>query len=110
MIGERLLELRRQRGMTQQELANQLGLTKYTISSYEMDKSAPSDELKVQLARIFDVSTDYLLGLVNQTVSYQKLERAMILPEASPEFRKEVEQYVEFLYYRKYHRDLPVEE
>ena len=110
MIGERLLQLRKEKGMTQQELAKQLGITKYTISSYEADKSAPSDELKVQIAKIFDISTDYLLGLVDQPLSYRKLERAVILPENTPDFRSEVEQYIYFLYYKKYHRDLPPED
>ena len=88
--------------MTQQELADQLGLTKYTISSYETDKSDPSDEIKIQLAQIFDVSVDYLLGLVSQQLSFIDLERAVLLPVDSLELRQEVEQYIEFLYYRKY--------
>lgn len=102
MIGQRLYQLRKEHDMTQQELAKRLGLTKYTISSYEMDKSAPSDEVKVQMAQIFNVSVDYLLGLVSQQNSFMDLERAVMLPENSLEFRQEVEQYIEFLYYRKY--------
>lgn len=102
MIGQRLYQLRKDHDMTQQELADRLGLTKYTISSYETDKSDPSDEIKMQLAQIFDVSVDYLLGLVNQKLSFMDLERAVLLPVDSLELRQEVEQYVEFLYYRKY--------
>lgn len=102
MIGQRLYQLRKDHDMTQQELADRLGLTKYTISSYETDKSDPSDEIKMQLAQIFDVSVDYLLGLVNQRLSFMDLERAVLLPVDSLELRQEVEQYVEFLYYRKY--------
>lgn len=102
MIGQRLYQLRKDHDMTQQELVDRLGLTKYTISSYETDKSDPSDEIKMQLAQIFDVSVDYLLGLVNQRLSFMDLERAVLLPVDSLELRQEVEQYVEFLYYRKY--------
>ena len=102
MIGQRLYQLRKDHDMTQQELADRLGLTKYTISSYETDKSDPSDEIKMHLAQIFDVSVDYLLGLVNQRLSFMDLERAVLLPVDSLELRQEVEQYVEFLYYRKY--------
>ena len=50
MIGERLSFLRKEKGMTQQELAEALELTKYTISSYEADKTAPNDEIKVAIA------------------------------------------------------------
>ena len=102
MIGQRLYQLRKDYEMTQQELADQLGLTKYTISSYETDKSDPSDEIKIQLAQIFNVSVDYLLGLVDKRISFIDLERAVLLPIDSMEFRKEVEQYIAFLYYRKY--------
>ena len=41
MIGERLSELRKDAGMSQQELADMLSLTKYTISSYEREKTMP---------------------------------------------------------------------
>lgn len=105
MIGQRLYQLRKEYDMTQQELADQLGLTKYTISSYETDKSDPSDEIKIQLAQIFNVSVDYLLGLIDQKISFIDLERAVLLPVDSMDLRKEVEQYIAFLYYRKYQQE-----
>ncbi len=47
MIGERLNELRKDKGMTQQELGELLSVSKYTISSYENDKTSPDDHNKV---------------------------------------------------------------
>lgn len=85
MIGDRLSELRKDRGMSQQELADKLKLTKYTISSYEREKTMPSDEIKIELAKIFDVSIDYLLGLINEPLSYQKPNNYIKLPDNLPD-------------------------
>lgn len=65
MIGERLLDLRKDAGLTQDELADILKINKHSISSYERDKSEPPDAIKIEIARYFGVSVDYLLGLTN---------------------------------------------
>lgn len=63
MLGERISELRRSRGWNQVELAKRLSITKQTVSNWENDNIQPSIEMLVRLAKIFGVSTDYLLGL-----------------------------------------------
>jgi len=62
-FGTKLKELRTQAGMTQQQLATLVGVTKSVISFYELRDRSPSPEVLVKLARIFHVSTDYLLGI-----------------------------------------------
>ncbi len=62
-FGDRLKTLRTQKHLTQQQLADRLGLTKSVISAYETQLRRPSYETLVQLSRIFRVSTDYLLGV-----------------------------------------------
>lgn len=62
-FGKRLKTLRTQAGMTQQQLACRIGVTKSVISFYELQERSPSPQVLVKLARIFHVSTDYLLGL-----------------------------------------------
>ena len=62
-FGGRLKELRKQHGMTQQQLADRIGVTKSVISFYELKERAPSPEILIKLAYIFHVSTDYLLGI-----------------------------------------------
>ena len=47
MIGERLAEIRKDHGDTQQDLADKLNVTKFTISNWEQEKSVPSHELLV---------------------------------------------------------------
>ncbi len=67
MIGERLKQLRIKNGLKQQELANMFGLSSGTISFYESEQRKPDIEFIVAVAKYFDVSTDYLLGLTNAT-------------------------------------------
>lgn len=63
MLGIRINELRRYRGWSQVDLANRLSISKQTVSNWENDNIQPSVEMLVRLAKLFDVSTDYLLGL-----------------------------------------------
>lgn len=64
-FGERLRQLRQARGMTQQELAQKLNLTKASVSAYETSGKYPSVEVLKELACLFHVSADYLLGLAD---------------------------------------------
>ena len=62
-LGNRLKTLRLKKGLTQKELAIQIRVTKSTVSAYEKGERKPPYETLVLLARIFNVSTDYLLGV-----------------------------------------------
>lgn len=61
-FGDKLRELRTERNMTQEELANRLGIVKATVSGYETSQTYPSIEVLIKLCDIFDVTSDYLLG------------------------------------------------
>ena len=52
-----------QNGLTQQQLATQLGVTKSVISFYERQERTPSPEVLRKMAAIFRVSTDFLLDI-----------------------------------------------
>ena len=67
-FGNRLKEMRIQAGMTQQQLASKLGITKSVISFYELRERTPSPEILVKLAAEFKVSSDYLLGIEKKKV------------------------------------------
>lgn len=58
----RLGELRKARGLSQQQLAEQLGLSTSAIGMYERGKREPSHETLREISAFFEVSTDYLLG------------------------------------------------
>lgn len=63
MLSKKITELRLSFGWTQVQLAQKLGITKQTISNWENDNIQPSIDMLVKLSKIFNVSTDYLLGL-----------------------------------------------
>ncbi len=58
----RIRELRKERKMTQTQLAELLATTQDTVSLWELGKSYPDIPSLVRLCDIFDVSADYLLG------------------------------------------------
>lgn len=61
-FGEILAELRQDKGMTQKDLAVMLNVAKSSISNYETGQRRAHTELICKAARVFSVSTDYLLG------------------------------------------------
>lgn len=63
MLGQRICETRTAFGWSQVELAKRLGVAKQTVSNWENDNIQPSIEMLMRLARLFGVTTDYLLGL-----------------------------------------------
>ena len=62
-FGNVLKTLRLRENMTQAQLAQKLGLTKSVISAYETGLRLPSYDILIHIARIYNVSTDYLLGI-----------------------------------------------
>ena len=60
---ERLKALRKESNLSQSQLGNMLYVTKVSICKYEKGISKPSSDVLIDLSRIFNVSTDYLLGL-----------------------------------------------
>ena len=63
MLGTRIKELRKEFGLSQVELALRMEVTKQTISNWENENIQPSIDMLVDLANVFNVTTDYLLGL-----------------------------------------------
>ena len=61
-LGARLQELRKQKGLTQEQLAEKLNITNHSVSKWEKDINAPDITLLVELADLFETSVDYLLG------------------------------------------------
>ncbi|MBR5346007.1 MAG: helix-turn-helix transcriptional regulator [Clostridia bacterium] len=81
MIGERLKEIRKDHGDTQQDLANKLSVSVFTIQSWEQEKSAPSHDLLVALCGLYQVSSDYLLGLKSDDPVFVTKREADLSPE-----------------------------
>jgi transcriptional regulator with XRE-family HTH domain len=62
-FGMKLKTLRLQNRFTQADVAHKLGLTKSVISAYETGLRLPSYDILIQIAKLFKVTTDYLLGV-----------------------------------------------
>lgn len=62
MIGEKLVQLRKEKKRTQQEVADYLGVTRPAYTAYEKDSRNPDYETLKKIATYFNVTTDYLLG------------------------------------------------
>ena len=87
-FSDRLISLRKERGMTQEELAKAINKKRSTLSGYETEGKEPDLELVCFLAKYFGVSTDYLLGysdernhveqvFFNDTVNFERHFRSL---------------------------------
>lgn len=62
-LGDQLKELRHERNLKQSALAKMLSVDQRTISNWETGIREPDYEMLVKIAKLFDVTTDYLLGV-----------------------------------------------
>lgn len=65
-FGTKLKELRNEKGLTQKEVANMLGIHNVTYLHYEKDEREPPLKILAEMANLFGASTDYLLGLTDE--------------------------------------------
>lgn len=61
-IGNKIMELRKKNGMSQEELAEKLGVARQTISKWELGETSPDLKQSKEISRIFDVSLDELVS------------------------------------------------
>ncbi len=80
-LGQKILGLRKSKGFTQEEFAEKLGVTAQAVSKWENDASCPDIMLLPEIAKIFGVSIDELMG---------------VKPAAEPEVEKVTAEKVEF--------------
>ena len=62
MLGEKIQRLRKEKGLSQEQLAAQITVSRQAISKWELGESTPDTDNIVQLCKIFQVSADYLLN------------------------------------------------
>jgi len=101
-FGKRLRELLQQRGMTQTELGDAVGVSKRVITYYESDDAQPPGALLVDLAKALKASADELLGLkpVKHRASPKKarlLKRLEKVDELPPADQRAVLSFVDAL-------------
>jgi len=101
MIGERLKQLRKERGIKQEDLAKIIGVTKSSVSMYETNKTTPSYSALAEIVRHFNVSADYLIGVVDEEVPPCSKDVFIRLPSCLSEFDcKLLLEFLELMIYR----------
>lgn len=98
MIGERLADVRKDHGDTQADLADRLKVSLSSIRSWEQEKSSPPHELLVSICKIYEVSSDYLLGLSDVDPAYVQRRR---LESFSSEELEELNNFENYLLWRR---------
>lgn len=74
MLGMRIKNLRKKVGLTQKQLADKLNIAPSTVAMYEAGKRDPDTETLKMMSKIFDVTTDYLLGNESKVVTQEHLD------------------------------------
>ncbi|MBQ7012746.1 MAG: helix-turn-helix transcriptional regulator [Oscillospiraceae bacterium] len=82
---EKLMQLRREHGWSQEQLAEQLGVTRQTVSKWELGSTTPEMNKLLEMSRIFGISIDELTG--NTAFSAKPQETAAV-PERKPLLRQ----------------------
>lgn len=79
MLKEKLLQLRKKQGLSQQEVADKLHLTRQTISNWECGQGAPSIDKAKELSMLYHVSLDDLVGNEVEVVTVSQQKTLFIL-------------------------------
>ena len=90
-VPERLKRLRKLRGLTQEQLAQKIGITRFLIASYERGKNHLADEMIIRFAIALKVSTDKILGvenLSNENFASTRFTKRLKDLESLPERKK----------------------
>ena len=98
MIGELLAEIRKDNGDTQKMLAKKLDVTVSTVRSWEQGRSSPPHEMLVSICKMYQVSSDYLLGLTRVDPTYVQRKR---LERFTKEELQELRKFEEYLMWRR---------
>ncbi|MFW6016676.1 MAG: helix-turn-helix domain-containing protein [bacterium] len=75
---EILKKLRKERGLSQNELAQKVGLTGSAVGYYELDKRKPDYEIITRLSSYFEVSCDYLLGISEEKRTADEIKQKLL--------------------------------
>lgn len=99
-IGPRIKELRKKKGLTQQELGKLINVTKVSISCYENGSRIPNLETFIDLVEVLDTTPDYLLGRDINVIAEENENYSVVLPKIDIEVIKELqknEELIQFL-------------
>ncbi|ALO13833.1 HTH-type transcriptional regulator SinR [Salinivirga cyanobacteriivorans] len=90
-IGNKIIQLRKQHNLSQSDLAKKIGASRTIVGNYERNTNTPSIEILVKIAKVFNVSVDYLVG-EGKLSTYDKevLKRIEDIEQLDPETRNKL--------------------
>ena len=101
MIGERLKQLRQERGISQEDLAKIIGVRNTSVSMYETNRSSPNERIMSVIVQYFNVSADYFMGIIDEAVPPYSKDAFIPMPSGLPEAERVLlHDFVEFVLYR----------
>jgi transcriptional regulator with XRE-family HTH domain len=89
-FGNRLLEARKKKGISQEELADRLNTRGPVIGRYERDEMKPSIEVAAKISDILEVSLDWLVGHTDLELDKNMLQRVQEVTKMQPKEREHV--------------------
>lgn len=107
MFGHRLMDLRKQKKLTQAEMANILGVARTTYSSYEQGRRTPDVDIQNKIADYFKVSLDYLHGRTDSTSTKNDpnlLIATHVDDDLTEKQKQEVQDFIEFIKMRDHNK------
>ena len=81
ILGARIKQLRKAKGLTQEELANMINVTKVSICCYEKGNRTPNLETFMDLVNALDTTPNYLLGIDTKVISEEDENYSIYLPK-----------------------------
>lgn len=102
MYSERLKELRKNKKLTQKEVAEKIGVARTTYAMYEQNRREPDNETLQKIADFFNVTTDYLLGRTDDPTMTAKEEAYKKVTVNGSEIELSAEEYKVFQELKKY--------
>lgn len=100
MDGKRLRQLREEKKLKQEELANILSISASAIGMYERNLREPDDELKLKISKYFNCSIDYLIGKTDIR-NYEEIKADVDLTGLDTEDIEKIQEYADLIKFRK---------
>ena len=97
-LGNKITQLRKKNSWSQEELAKQIGSSRIMIGKYERGENSPSIEVLVRLAKIFDVSIDYLIGEgANAAYNKDMIKRLEAVENLPPQEKDRIFHFIDLI-------------
>jgi len=96
-FGSRLLEARKRKSISQEDLAKHLGTKGPAIGRYERDEMKPSIEVAAKMADYLDVSLDYLVGQTDKQLDQKTMKRILEVQNLKQDTQDKIFDYIDLI-------------